>query len=266
VSLRGSTRGAAGSRDGFAKRQRPWWSRAIRLAIGVVAVVVCLCLAAFGGLIAISPSVGNARAVAQAQDQAHHAVYPGPKVPRRFAAALEATEDHRFNDEPGIDPFAVLRFLGGPLTSKNDQGGATIYQQLAKLLYTPGQSGVKVEAKQVALAVKLKYSYSGAEILRLYSDVAYYGNNFYGLEDASCGYYGVRPDRMSWPQAAMLAGLVNGPTIDDPLTSPGNARAREEHVIGRLVATGTLTQGQADRYLAIPLGTLVAHAGQGCGS
>ena len=264
MSLRGSTRGAAGEREGFGKRRRPWWSRVIRMVIGVVAVVVCLSLAAFGGLLVLTPSVGNARALAQAQDQAHHAAYPGPKVPKRFYTSLEATEDHRFNEEPGIDPFAVLRFLGGPLTSKNDQGGATLYQQLAKLLYTPDESGVKVEAKQVALAVKLKYSYSGAEILRLYSDVAYYGNNFYGLEDASCGYYGVQPDRMSWPQAAMLAGLVNGPTIDDPLTNPGNARAREEHVIGRLVATGTLTQARASRYLAIPLRTLLEHGGHGC--
>jgi membrane peptidoglycan carboxypeptidase len=266
VSLRGSVRGSAGSRAGYGKRRRPWWLRLIRLVAGVVAVVVCLCLAAFGGLLALTPSVGNARAVAQAQDAAHRAAYPGPKVPPRFAAALEATEDHRFNDEPGIDPFAVLRFLASPLISRNDQGGATLYQQLAKLLYTPGETGVQVEAKQVALAVKLKYSYSGAEILRLYSDVAYYGNNFYGLQDASCGYFGFRPARLSWPQAALLAGLVNGPTIDDPRTNPVNARAREVHVIGRLVATGSLTQAQASRYLAIPLATLLEFAGKGCRS
>lgn len=266
MSLRGSVRGATNSRGGSYRRagRRPWWSRLIRTVIALVAVVACLCLAAFGGLMAVTPSVSNARAIAQAQDQAHHAAYPGPKVPVRFAAALEATEDHRFNAEPGIDPGAVLRFLGGPLTSKNNQGGATLYQQLAKMLYTPGESGVKVEAKQVALAVKLKFSYSGAEILRLYSDVAYFGNNFYGLRDASCGYFGIRPARLSWPQAALLAGLVNGPTIDDPLTNPDNARAREEHVIGRLVATGNLTQAQADRYLAVSLATLQASAGHGC--
>ena len=51
--------------------------------------------------------------------------------------------------------------------------------------------------------------------------------------------------------------------IDDPLTHPGRARAREEHVIGRLVATGTLTQAQADHYLTWPIASLVARAGQG---
>jgi len=263
VSLRGSVRRAADSRGGGQPRRR-WWTRLLRLVIGLIVVALCLSLAAFGGLMAITPSVSNARAIARAQDARHHAAYPGPRVPARFAASLEATEDHQFTWEPGIDPFADVRFVASPLVGGRDQGGATLYQQLAKMLYTPGQTGVAVEAKQVALAVKLKYSYSENEILRLYADVAYFGNNFYGLKAASCGYFGVRPDRLSWPQAAMMAGLVQGPSLDDPLTSPGRARAREVHVIGRLVSTGTLTQAQADRYLAIPLPTLLAKAGQGC--
>jgi membrane peptidoglycan carboxypeptidase len=265
VTAPGSIRGVAGPRGrSYRRYRRPWWSRLIRTLVAFVVVVLCLSLAAFGALMALTPSVSNARLIAQAQAAAHHSAYPGPQVPARFAAALEATEDHRFTEEPGIDPVAVLRFLGGPLTSKNDQGGATIYQQLAKMLYTPGQAGLAVEAKQVALAVKLKYGYTGDEILRLYADVAYFGNNFYGLPAASCGYFGVTPARLSWAQAALMAGLVQGPSADDPLTSPTRGRAREEHVIGRLVAVGELTQSQADQALAVPLSALLANAGQGC--
>jgi penicillin-binding protein 1A len=99
----------------------------------------------------------------------------------------------------------------------------------------------------------------------MYSDVAYFGHGFYGLAAASCGYFGVRPAAMSWPQAALLAGLVQAPSLDDPLTSPVTARAREEHVIGRLVSVGALTQAQADRALAAPVSALVARHGQGCG-
>ena len=109
-----------------------------------------------------------------------------------------------------------------------------------------------MEAEQVALAVKLRFSYTGAEILRLYADVAYFGNGYYGLEAASCGYFGRQPDRMSWPQAALLAGLVQGPSEDDPVTAPSRARAREEHVIGRLVAVGMLTPAQAQQALRRP--------------
>jgi membrane peptidoglycan carboxypeptidase len=263
VSVRGSVRGTD-SRGGYQPRRRPWWVRVTRAVIAFVVVIVCLSLAAFGGLMALTPSVGDARALAQAIDARHHAVYPGPYVPARFSTALEATEDHRFNSEPGIDPLAFARAGAAALTGQGDQGGATLYQQLAKMLYTPGRTGWRVAPEQVALAVKLKFSYSGPEILRLYTDVAYFGNGFYGLAAASCGYFGAGPSQLSWPQAALLAGLVQGPSLDDPLTNPVNARAREVHVMGRLVAVGTLTQAEANRDLAIPLATLLASAGQGC--
>ncbi len=233
--------------------------------IGAVLLLIVLGVLAFGGLLLATPSVGNAPALTRAQDVAHHVAYPGPPVPARFAESLVATEDHRFYSEPGIDLYAVARVGRAFLQGGGIQGGATIYQQLAKMLYTGGRSdSAKIEAEQVALAVKLSWTYSRPQILRMYADVAYFGNNDYGLVNASCGYFGVRPAKMSWPQAAMLAGMVQGPSLDDPLTHPANARAREEHVIGRLVATGKLTQAQADAALAVPLSRLTARAGQGC--
>jgi membrane peptidoglycan carboxypeptidase len=243
-----------------------------RLLTVVVRRIVLACVAlllafvvAFGALLLVTPSVGNARQLARAIDRAHRADYPGVVVPYRFATSLEATEDHRFNSEPGIDPLAIVRVTYGYATGRGDQGGATLYQQLAKMLYTPAQTGFLAELEQVPLAVKLKFSYSGPEILRLYADVAYFGAGFYGLESASCGYFGVQPDQMSWPQAALLAGLVQAPTADDPLDYPAQGLVREQHVIGRLVAVGALNQAQADRYLAIPLHRLLARAG-GCRS
>jgi membrane peptidoglycan carboxypeptidase len=232
-----------------------------KILFGLAAFVVA-CAVGFGILLVVTPSVANARQLAQGIDRAHNAPYPGIAVPTRFAAALEATEDHRFASEPGIDPVAVGRVVFGSLAGKNE-GGATLYQQLAKMLYTPGQSGLTAEAEQVALAVKLKYSYSGAEILRLYADVAYFGHGFYGLLDASCGYFGAQPAQLSWPQAALLAGLVQGPTTDDPIDHPAAGLAREQHVIGRLVSVGKISQASADAYLRVPLSRLLAHAG-GC--
>jgi membrane peptidoglycan carboxypeptidase len=216
---------------------------------------------AFGVLMLATPAPDNARQLAQAFDRQHGAPYPGVAVPYRFATSLEATEDHRFKAEPGIDPVAVLRVLYGAATRRRDQGGATLYQQLAKMLYTPGQSSPTAEAEQIALAIKLKYTYSSPEILRLYADVAYFGHGFYGLEEASCGYFGVRPDRLSWPQAALLAGLVQGPSADDPIDHPAAGRAREQHVLGRLVAVGAISRARANAYLEIPLSALLANAG-----
>jgi len=257
---------AARGAPGAGQRRRSRWRRIVRTVASFVLVLVLLGAAAFGVLLLVTPSVGNARSLVRAQDRAHHAVYPGPRVPRRFAAALEATEDHRFTEEPGVDPIAIARVVLAKLTGHGDQGGATLYQQLAKLLYTSDQAGLAVKLKQVALAVKLKFSYGSAEVLRMYAGVVYFGHGFYGLKAASCGYFGTKPDRLSWPQAALLAGLVQGPSADDPLTFPARARAREVHVIGRLVATGALTQARASAALARPLSSLVADAGRGCGA
>jgi penicillin-binding protein 1A len=237
--------------------------KAVRRIVGTGISLVVLAVFAFGGLLLVTPSAGNAEALVQAQDRAHRAPYPGPPVAPRFAAALVATEDHRFYSEPGIDVFAIGRVAASYLTGRGDQGGATLYQQLAKQLYTSGRSGASVEAEQVALAVKLYQKYSRQQILQMYADVVYFGNGYYGLVNASCGYFGVQPASMSWPQAALLAGLVQAPSADDPLTHPGNARAREIHVIGRLSATGQLTAEQASAALAVPVSALLARAG-GC--
>ena len=236
----------------------------MRRFLVVLSVLIATGLIAFAGLLVVTPSVGNAEALARAQARAQHAAFPGPPVPPRFAAAIEATEDHRFGYEPGIDPFAVARVAASWLTGGGaaDQGGATIYQQLAKLLYTRGRSGAVVELEQVALAVKLFMTYSSRQILQMYSDVAYFGNGDYGLAAASCGYFGVPPRAMSWPQAALLAGLVQGPSADDPLQHPVRARQREVHVIGRLAATGEISQQQARVALAQPLAQLVENAGR----
>ncbi len=228
--------------------------RFIRRTTAVLGVLVFLAAAGFGVLLLATPSASQAQSLANAQDRAHGIPYPGPPVPARFAQSLVATEDHRFYSDPGVDPIAVGRVVLGYLTGHGaQQGGATITQQLAKMLYTPSGSGLASEAEQVALAVKLNFTYSKAQILQMYADVAYFGQNYYSLGAASCGYFGVPPARLSWTQAAMLAGLVQAPSAYDPVTHPVLAHEREAHVLGGLVATGTLTAAQARAALAQPL-------------
>ena len=228
--------------------------RRIRRTMAVLGALVFLAIAAFGSLLRMTPSAGQAQAIVRARDRAHGITYPGPPVPARFAAALVATEDHRFYSDPGIDPIAVGRVALGYLSGQgSQQGGATITQQLAKMLYTPGRSGLASEIEQVVMAVKLNFSYRKAQALQMYADVAYFGQDHYSLGAVSCGYFGVMPARLTWSQAAMLAGLVQAPSAYDPLTHPALARERELHVLSRLAAAGTLSQAQASAALAQPL-------------
>jgi membrane peptidoglycan carboxypeptidase len=106
----------------------------------------------------------------------------------------------------------------------------------------------------VVLAFKLNLAYSKQQILNLYAEVAYYGHGFYGLEQASCGYFGHPASKLTVTQGAMLAGVVNAPSVDDPINDPDNARTRLEHVIARMVAVGYLSQAQGRQALAAPLG------------
>ncbi len=221
------------------------------LAIGIVTLLL------------VTPSAGQATALAARQAAEHGIAYPGPPVPANFARALVATEDHRFYREPGIDALAVGRVIEGKITGSQDQGGATIEQQLAKMLYTQGESGPLAELKQVAVAFKLNYTYSKAEILRLYAEVAYYGHGYYGLQAASCGYFGHPASELTVVQGAMLAGVVNAPSIDDPISDPAAARARLTHVIARMVAVGDLSPTRGRAVLGAPLG-IVPRDEAGC--
>jgi membrane peptidoglycan carboxypeptidase len=232
---------------------RSWRRRLALTIIKVVLVMIVVFAAALALLYVFTPSAGQATALAAAQARERHISYPGPPAPKYFAEALVATEDHRFYSDPGVDPIALARVMTSWITGHTDGGGSTIDQQLAKNLYTSGDSSFTQIVEQVVLAVKLNRAYSRAEILRLYAEVAYYGHDYYGLQAASCGYFGRPPARLTLVQAAMLAGVVNAPTYDDPLVYPAQARARLVHVIDRMAAVGYLTSAQKAAALKAPL-------------
>jgi membrane peptidoglycan carboxypeptidase len=262
VQLRvlGARRSAPYEDDDDLDRTKPYPTRArrrFRLAFRIakiLAAIVLVFAAAIGLLFLLTPSAGQATSLAAAQAREHHIAYPGPPVPQYFAEALVATEDHRFYADPGLDPLALVRVAASWITGHTDGGGSTIDQQLAKNLYTSGHSSFTQIVEQVVMAVKLNQTYSRAEILRLYAEIAYYGHGYYGLQAASCGYFGHPPAELTVVQAAMLAGAVNAPTYDDPLVYPAQARARLVHVIDRMAAVGYLTKAQQTAALSEPLG------------
>ena len=238
---------------GGAVRPRRRRFRRVKRLLGVVTALAILGGITFTGIMLVLPGVGDAPALARALDRAHHAAYLSSALPPKMAASLTATEDHRFFSEPGIDPAAVGRVVLGRIVSAPDQGGSTLYQQLAKILYEANRSGSLTEAEEILLGIKLDLSYSKAQILQLYADVVYFGHGYYGLAAASCGYFAVPPARLSWGQAAMLAGLVQAPSADDPIAHFASARAREAHVLIRLISTGALTPAQAAQAFREPL-------------
>ena len=227
------------------RRRRSWGRRIGRALVRAVAVVVVLGVLLVAAGWALTPTVDDAATRVAGQLSAHSARELQGPVPTRVADALIATENSRFYSTPGVDPISVLR-APFALVLGRDQGGATLEQQLAKNLYENGSQGLTARLAEGVLALKLDRAWSKQQILRMYLDDGYYGHGFYGLTAATQGYFGVRPADLSWAQASLLAGLFQAPSAYDPFVHPDVARARQAHVLDRLVAVGTLTRAHAD--------------------
>ena len=219
-----------------------------RTATGLAALVVAA-VVGLGIAWQTTPSVDDAADRVAAYLAAAGAPALTVEPAEALVQALVATEDSSFHANPGVSPTGAVRAFWGLLTG-TDQGGSTLSQQLAKNLYLDGENGPLQKAEAVVLALKLDATYSKAEILEMYLDDGYYGHGFAGLTAATEGYFGVQPDRLSWAQATLLAGLFQAPTAYDPLVHPDLAAERQAHVLDRLVDEGVLTRAEADTTAA----------------
>ena len=211
-------------------------------------------LVALAALWVRTPGVADAEQRVHALEVAHHA--PAlPVLPRsdKVAQALVATEDSRFWSSPGVDPISIVRAGVATLAGSGDVGGATLEQQLAKNLWFGGRRDHLAQVEELVLALKLDRAWPKDQVLRMYLAQVYFGHGYYGLDQASRGYYGVAPDQLTWAQASMLAGLVQAPSAYDPVSHLAAGRQRQRHVLDRLVSTGVLTTAQADAAFAAPL-------------
>ena len=227
----------------------PRWRHLLRAGLAFLLVPGTV----LAGAALVTPPVAGAPALVAAIDREHGSV-PVPAEPSwRFSEASVAAEDDTFYSNDGIDVAGAGRALWGWFTGV-DGGGSTITEQLAKVIYTGGRTGVPDRIAQVALALKLDGHYTKRAILSMYLSAVYFGNGYFGVLAASEGYFGVPPGQLSWAQASLLAGLPQAPSLLDPLQHLALAGQRQSYVLDRLVATGVLTRAQAAAAAAAPLG------------
>jgi penicillin-binding protein 1A len=242
------------------RRRTGRWARVIRWAVALTSGLLLLVIGGLLLIVLLAPSVSNAQQRVDAILAAHNAPGDGGVVPTRVGTALLATEDSRYYHDPALDPRGVTRAVVGVVTSNGNDGGATIEQQLAKMLYAPG-TGITAELKQVGMAFRLDQHFSKHTILAMYLDAAYFGDGAYGVTAAADHYFGVAPDQLSWAQATLLAGLVQAPTAYDPHGHLSEARARQSPVLARLVATHTFTPAEASQIFQSPLDPAISFYG-----
>jgi 1A family penicillin-binding protein len=181
--------------------------------------------------------------------------------------AVIATEDRRFYRHFGIDLQGTARALVVNLRAgQTVQGGSSITQQVAKLVWFDNSRTLERKIKEVPAALALEWKFSKNEILSIYLNRAYLGASATGFEAASERYFGKSAANLTPAEAAMLAGLLRAPSRFAPTNDLARAQARAQIIIGLMEEQGYLTPGQADDARAHPAQLSAAAAARAGGA
>ncbi len=167
------------------------------------------------------------------------------QLPQNLINAVIATEDRRFFEHPGVDLLGISRasivnYQSGRLA----QGGSTITQQLAKLLFLSPKKTFKRKIEEILLALELEKTFSKEQILTLYLNRAYFGSGNYGVNNAAKFYFDKSISEIDLNEAALLAGLLKAPSKFSPKNNPQLSKLRTKEVIHNMIEAGFLTKNK----------------------
>lgn len=163
-------------------------------------------------------------------------------IPEDFIEAIISVEDHRFYNHNGIDIIATGRVVLTNLSKgRIVAGGSTITQQLAKNMFFSFEKKYARKVAELLVAFQLEDKLSKAEILELYSNIIYFGNGYYGITEASNGYFEVGSKELNKEQAIVLAGIPKSPNVYNPENSSHKTIGRAELVLQSMVNSGFIS-------------------------
>ncbi|MFC1591619.1 penicillin-binding protein 1A [Thermodesulfobacteriota bacterium] len=166
-------------------------------------------------------------------------------IPQHVKNAFIAVEDKRFYSHCGID---VLRIIGALIRDVKSmafvEGGSTISQQLAKMVFLSPEKTITRKVKEIALSLLLERKYTKDEILGIYLNHAYLGTRAYGIEAASQTYFGKSCTELRVSEAALLATLPRAPSKHSPFKAPHKAEDRRNEAIKRMFDLGFISREQ----------------------
>ena len=189
----------------------------------------------------------------------NRAEVPLMSISPNMRQAIVAIEDSRFLEHGGVDLRGVLRSVTANANAGGvQQGSSTLTMQYVKnvlvnqaatseeLVAARGKS-ITRKIREIRYAMALEQQYTKADILERYLNIAYFGAGAYGVEAAAHRYFSKSAADLTIPEAATLAGIVQSPTLYDPLRNPDKSSVRRDVVIKRMQQMGFITQTQADQ-------------------
>jgi penicillin-binding protein 1A len=168
-------------------------------------------------------------------------------IPRYLPQAVVSIEDRRFYDHFGLDPIGMMRAaVVNLLAGEVRQGGSTITQQLAKLMFLSPERTFKRKIQEAMIALWLEHRLTKNEILVRYLNKVYLGAGAYGVDGAAQRYFNKSARELTLAEAAMLAGLIRSPSYLAPTRNIDEARDRARLVLRTMVDNGFITQATAE--------------------
>lgn len=166
-------------------------------------------------------------------------------IPEYLREATIAVEDANFYHHIGFSVKGTSRAVIANLTNSKSQGGSTITQQFIKNAVLSPEKTYDRKLKELVLSLELELRYTKDEILQMYFNEIPYGSTAYGAAAAARTFFGKDLEDLSLAECAYLAGLPQRPTAYSPFTNPENGKARQEHVLNRMVSEKYITEEEA---------------------
>jgi membrane peptidoglycan carboxypeptidase len=172
------------------------------------------------------------------------------KMPEAVKQAAVAAENRTFWTDKGISIRGMIRAAWKIARGQDVQGGSTITQQYIKILYLNSDRTMKRKFRELFLAYKINKEMTKEAILAGYLNTIYYGHGAYGVQAASKEYFDKDARKLTVPQAAFLATVVNNPSLYDPSEKENRARilSRYRYVLHSMAEMGNITPIQEAEY------------------
>lgn len=176
------------------------------------------------------------------------------ELPAHVPAAVLATEDKRFHTHIGVDPYGLTRAMAVNLKEgRYVQGGSTLTQQLTKNVFLTPEKTLRRKAQEMMISIWLEQTFTKDEILEMYLSRVYFGSGAWGLEAASQTYLGKSAADLSFPESAMMAGLLKAPSRYNPVAHPERAAKRTALVIELMAEQNLISRESQYNALLNPI-------------
>ena len=176
------------------------------------------------------------------------------EIPDLLTKAFIAIEDRRFYEHHGVDYQGVARSIVSNVAARDlVQGGSTITQQLARVVFLNQERSVRRKVREALLAQKIERELNKEQVLERYLNLVYLGSDAYGVADAALVFFSKTVDKLTLAEMATLAGLPPAPSEYSPLVNPNIAKQRRNIVLQQMQEAKVITEAQAKEAMAEPM-------------